>query len=203
MILIGRYLSPFSRRCAVTLHHYGIPYEHRPLNVIEQPDEVRVSNPLIRIPALILDDGETLVDSAVILDALDHMVPADEALTPREGPERRQIMSLVGLGTGAAEKAVIVRMERSFRPEEKIYEPWMEHCEGQTKGGIEALNQMAKMPWIAGERMTQADITAVVVLEFLDIINPALAERLNCPKLKEIAARSTDTPPFAETRPVT
>ncbi len=201
MILIGRYLSPFSRRCAVTLHHYGISYEHQPLNVIQEPDKVQTVNPLIRIPALILDDGETLVDSAVILDALDHMVSPDKALTPRDGAERRQIMSLVTLATGAAEKAVIVRMERSFRPKEKIYEPWMEHCEGQTKGGIEALDKMAKMPWMAGERMTQADITAVVVWEFLNIINPELTNRISCPNLLEITARLTDTLPFNETRP--
>ena len=203
MILIGRYLSPFVRRSAVTLRHYGIPYEHRPLKVFEEADEVRAANLLVRIPALILDDGETLVDSAVILDALDHMVPADEALTPREGPERRQIMSLVELGAGAAEKAVAVRIECTRRPEEKIHQPWIEHCEGQTKAGLEAIDRMAKMPWIAGERMTQADVTAVVAWEFLGVADPALAERINCPNLKEIAARVTDTPPFAETRPVT
>ena len=201
MILIGRYLSPFTRRCGVTLHLYGIPFEHRALNVWEEADEVRAANPLVRIPALILDDAETLVDSAVILDALDHMVPADESLTPRVGLERRQIMSLVGLGAGAAEKAVAVRLETSRRPEEKIHLPWVEHCEGQTKGGFEALDQMAKMPWIAGERMTQADVTAVVAWEFLGITNPALAEHVNCPNLKEIVARVADTPPFSETRP--
>ncbi len=201
MILIGRYLSPFTRRCGVTLRHYGIPFEHRPLNVWDKADEVRVANPLVRIPALILDDGETLVDSAVILDALDHMVPADEALTPREGLERRQVMSLVGLGAGATEKAVAVRLEITRRPEEKIHQPWVEHCEGQTKGGFEALDGVAKMPWITGERMTQADVTAVVAWEFLCVANPALAQRIDCPNLKEIVARVTDTPSFAETRP--
>ncbi len=202
MILIGGYFSPFVRRSGVTLREYGIPYENRALKVWDEAEEVRAVNPLGRVPALILDDGETLVDSAVILDALDHMVPAEKALTPREGRERRQVMSLVELGAGAAEKAVAAQYERTTRPEEKIHQPWIEQCEGQSKGGFEALDRMAEMPWIAGERKTQADITAVVAWEFLNIINPALAERVTCPKLKEIVARLTDTPPFAETRPV-
>ena len=31
MILIGRHLSPFVRRVATVLEHYGIEFEHRPL----------------------------------------------------------------------------------------------------------------------------------------------------------------------------
>ena len=201
MILIGRYLSPHVRRSAVTLREYGMTYEHRPLRTWVEADEVRAANPLGRVPALILDDGETLVDSAVILDALDHMVPADKALTPREGMERRQILSLAALGSGASEKAVAAEYERAYRPEGMIDQQRIEHCEGQTKAGLEAIDRMAMMPWIAGERMTQADVTAVVAWEFVNIVNPALAERTSCPNLKEIVARVTDTPPFAETRP--
>lgn len=201
MILIGRYFSPFVRRSAVTLREYGIPYEQRALKVWDEADEVRAANPLGRVPALILDDGETIVDSAVILDALDHMVPADKALTPRDGRERRRVMSLVELGAGAAEKAVAAQYERAYKPAEKVHQPWIEHCEGQSKAGFEALDRMAEMPWIAGEQMTQADITAVVAWEFLNVINLALAEQIDCPRLKEVVARVTDTPPFAETRP--
>ena len=201
MILIGGYFSPFVRRSAVTLREYGIPYEHRPLKVWDEADEVKLANPLGRVPALILDDGGILVDSAVIIDSLDHMVAADKALTPREGRERSRVLTLVSLGTGSAEKAVAAQYERAYRPPEKSHQPWIEQCEGQSKAGFEALDQMAEMPWMAGARMTQADITAVVAWEFLNIINPALAERTTCPKLKEIAARLTDTPSFAETRP--
>lgn len=201
MILIGRYFSPFVRRTGVTLREYGIPYEQRPLKVWDEADGVRAANPLGRVPSLIFDDGETLVDSAVILDALDHMVSADKALTPREGQARRKVMSLTELGAGAAEKAVAAQYERITRPEDKIHQPWIEQTEGQSKAGFEALDRMAEMPWIAGERMTQADVTAVVAWEFLNVINAALAERITCPNLKEIVARVTDTPPFAETRP--
>ena len=73
MILIGRYLSPHVRRCGVTLRVYGMTFEHRPLRTWVETAEVRAANPLGRVPSLILDGGKTLVDSAVIIDALDHM----------------------------------------------------------------------------------------------------------------------------------
>lgn len=201
MILIGGYFSPFVRRCAVTLLEYEISYEHRPLKVWDDADELKTANPLGRVPALILDDGGILVDSAVIIDSLDQMVSADKALTPREGRERSHVMTLVELGAGSAEKAVAAQYERAYRPSEKSYQPWIEQCESQSQGGFEALDRMAKMPWMVGARMTQADITAVVAWEFLNIINPALASRIICPKLKEIVDRVTDLPSFAETRP--
>ena len=53
---------------------------------------MKAANPLGRVPALILDDGGILVDSAVIIDSLDHMVSAEKALTPREGRERSRVL---------------------------------------------------------------------------------------------------------------
>ena len=73
MKLIGNYLSPFVRRVGVSLNALGMPFEHQPLRPSEQPDELRKYNPLARIPALVLDDGEVLIESYAILDALDEM----------------------------------------------------------------------------------------------------------------------------------
>lgn len=201
MILIGGYFSPFVRRCAVTMRSYEIPYEHRPLKVWDQATEVRAANPLGRVPALIIDENETLVDSSVIIDALDHMVAEDKVLTPRQGYERRHVMTLVEVGAGAAEKAVSAQYERVYRPPEKIHQPWIEHCEEQARGGFEALERMAVLPWMAGKEMTQADITTVVVWEFVNLINPELFSQMECPKLRKIVSNLTNTEPFKETRP--
>jgi glutathione S-transferase len=80
MILIGQYDSPFVRRVAVALREYRLPYEHRPWSVWAQSEEVAKFTPLRRVPVLVLDDGETLVESAAILDALDDLVGAEPAL---------------------------------------------------------------------------------------------------------------------------
>ena len=83
MILIGQYDSPFVRRVAVTLNHYHMPFTRNPLSVFGNKKEVQAINPLLRVPALILETGEVLVDSHAIIDHLDQMAGAPRALTPR------------------------------------------------------------------------------------------------------------------------
>ena len=92
MILVGQFDSPFVRRVAVTLHHYHMPYTRNPLSVFRNAEDMQKLNPLIRVPALILDTGETLIDSNAIIDALDEMAGPARALTPAHGPERRKVM---------------------------------------------------------------------------------------------------------------
>src|SRR4051795_12057298 len=81
MMLVGVNRSPFTRRVAITLAVYGMPYEQLPFSGFNDRAEVRASNPLGRIPALILDDGEVLVDSGAIIDHLDEAFGRDRALT--------------------------------------------------------------------------------------------------------------------------
>ena len=85
MILVGQYDSPFVRRVAVTLHLYGMPFTRNTLSVFSDAGEMARINPLVRIPSLVLDSGETLIDSAAILDTLDEMVGPGRALTPPSG----------------------------------------------------------------------------------------------------------------------
>ncbi len=82
MKLIGIYLSPFVRRVAVSLNILQVPFELEDVFVFGEPDVVRRYNPLVRIPILVLDDGEKLVESTAILDEIDHMVSPERRLTP-------------------------------------------------------------------------------------------------------------------------
>src|ERR1700749_1836596 len=100
MILIGPNRSPYPRRVSITLNIYGMPYEQRPLSGFDDRAEVRAWNPLGRIPALVLDSGETLVDSTAIIDHLDEMHGRDRALTPSSGAERRAVMKVAALLMG-------------------------------------------------------------------------------------------------------
>ena len=76
MLLIGVNRSPYTRRVAITLAAHGVPYEQRCVSGFGNRDEVRGHNPLGRIPALVLDDGETLIDSGAIVDHLDERYAA-------------------------------------------------------------------------------------------------------------------------------
>ena len=91
MILVGQFDSPVTRRVGVVLHHYGIPFTRDARSIFGDAAEIAIT-PMIRIPALILDDGEVLIDSNAILDSLDEMVGPTRALIPPCGPARRKIL---------------------------------------------------------------------------------------------------------------
>ena len=105
MILVGQYDSPFVRRVAVSLRVLGFAYEHDTRSVYGDFDAMRRINPLGRIPSLILNDGEVVLDSAAILDWLDQSVGPKRALVPVDGGERRGVLRRVALAIGAIDKA--------------------------------------------------------------------------------------------------
>jgi len=170
MILIGMFDSPFVRRVAVSMNLLAIPFEHRNWSVGKDFDRIREFNPLGRVPTLVLDDGEALIESAAILDYLDDLVGPVQALLPPSGRNRREALRTMSIAVGAAEKGVLQVYESVFRPEEKRHEPWVDRCRVQMHGALADLTRAAAGRgdrWLVGERMTQADITASCVFTFL------------------------------------
>ena len=114
MILIGQYDSPFVRRVAVALRLYGVAYEHRPWSTFGDADRIAAFNPLRRVPTLVLDDGDVLIESTAILDWLDEAAGPERALIPANGQERRQALKVCALATGLGDKAVALVYERGI-----------------------------------------------------------------------------------------
>src|SRR3954466_4401010 len=106
MILLGQYDSPFVRRVAITLHYYGLPFEHRPWSVWGDAEKIAQYNPLRRVPTLLLEDGTSLVETFAIIDPLDDLVAPERALLPRTGKRRRDGLRVAALAAGVADKAV-------------------------------------------------------------------------------------------------
>lgn len=199
MKLIGHYLSPFTRRVGVSLHVLNVPFELEFVSTLREPEKVQAHNPLVRIPALLLDEGEALVESYAILDEIDQMVGPARALVPPAGPERRRVMQLTAIATGSMDKAQWAFYERRFRPEEKVHQPWIDHNERQSLGGLRHLeaiaSNMKRADWLAGTpRMTQADITTAVVVSFVTLVRPELRDIV--PNLCRFAARCEELPAF-------
>jgi glutathione S-transferase len=116
VLLIGMLDSPFVRRVAVSMQLLDIGYEHANWSVGRDFDRIRAYNPLGRVPTLVLDDGEVLCESAVILDHLDERVGAARALLPAAGSARREALRQMAMAIGAAEKGREQIYERAFRP---------------------------------------------------------------------------------------
>jgi glutathione S-transferase len=146
MILVGQYDSPYVRRVAVSLRVLGFDYEHDTRSVFADFDAMRQVNPIGRIPSLVLDGGEVLIDSASILDWLDQTVGPERALAPPGGAERRRAFRLIALATGAIDKAGAAAYERIIRPSAFRWPEWIDRCVTQATSAIGAL---AAEPWPA------------------------------------------------------
>lgn len=163
MLLIGMFDSPFVRRVAVSMRLLDIPFEHRNWSVGENAAEIRRYNPLGRVPALVLDSGEVLIDSAAILDYLDELAGPERALLPRSGELRRTGLRLMAIAIGAAEKAVAQLYEVAFRPADKRHPPWVARCREQMENALAELDRacasLAPNAWLLGAQLSQPDIT--------------------------------------------
>lgn len=201
MILVGRYRSPFSRRVAVSMQLLGLPYEHRPYTTWSNLAAVRAVNPVGRVPALILDTGETLIDSSAILDYVDQLAGPECALVPTREPERRRVLRVTACALGVLEKVVAALYEKTMHPSEKFHLPWFEHNVSQARSGLEWLDAVDSSPWLAGDRLTQADVTTVVMYDFTRIVNEALIPIGAYPHLDALAGRCNELPAFGATRP--
>lgn len=158
MILVGQYDSRFVRRIAFALHWYELPFERNTMSVFGDADQMRTINPLGRIPSLILDDGETLIDSWAIHDYLDEVAAPERRLTPELGAARRQVLKLTAIAAGAVDKAGAIVYERTLRPPEKRHAPWIERCTAQLRTALAHLDAVAHDGWLVQDSVTQADV---------------------------------------------
>ena len=200
MQLIGYNESPFVRRVSITLKLYGIPFEQRAIATSDRAT-IEPLNPLGRIPTLVLDDGETLIDSTMILDWLDEQVGPEKALTPRSGDERRAVNRLVAVALGVCEKYVAAYYEETKRPGSHRWGPWLDQLEAQVQAGLHFLEEAMRGPYLLGNRMTQADVTTVCAVDTIRFDMAHLAPEGSYPKLDALVASVANVEAFRKTRP--
>jgi glutathione S-transferase len=199
MILIGQYDSPFVRRVAIALRLYGLPFEHRPWSTFSDGDKIAPFNPLRRVPTLVLDDAEALIESTAILDYLDEFVGPEKAMIASRGAERRYALKICALATGLGDKSVSLVYERVLRKD--ALKLWVERCEAQISGVLEVLEAAraaTATPFWFGDRISHADIAVACVLRFTHEAHPQLFEAAYYPALAAHAARCEALPPFRE-----
>ena len=197
MILIGQYDSPFVRRVGIALTLYGMPFEHRPWSTFGDADKIRPYNPLTRVPTLVLDNGEVLIESHSILDHLDSLVPADRGMFPVAEPARHQALKVAALATGMAEKAVSLFYEKVLHKETS--EVWTARCRTQISAVLAALeaDRAARQTgyWF-GDRIGHADIAVAAALRFIGDAHPGIISMADFPALAAHAKRCEALPVF-------
>jgi glutathione S-transferase len=204
MFLIGQYDSPFVRRVAIAMRLYSIAFEHKPWSTFGEGDRIAPYNPLRRVPTLVLDDGEALIESTAMIDYLDELArdqakAAGEAMLPSHGAGRRRQLRLCALATGLADKSVSLLYERVLRKER--LQLWVARCEAQIAGVLDVLEKeraAATTPWLNGERIGHSDIAVACVLRFTSEAHPHLFDTARYPRLAAHAGRCEVLPAFRE-----
>jgi len=200
MILVGQYDSPFVRRVAVTLHHYGMPFSRNTMSVFGDAKDMQKINPLTRIPSLVLDSGETLIDSVAIVDALDEIAGAARALVPPRGSVRRKILQATALAQGTTDKAGQVVYERHFHTGVALNKDWERRCQWQLEAGLDRLESQCGAPWYFGEQMTHADVMAGCLVGYLYLRLPEAFPPGKFPRLQALSQRCEAREEFVKAR---
>ena len=197
MILIGQYDSPFVRRVAIALRLYEMEYEHRPWSTFGDAAEIAAFNPLRRVPTLVLDDGDVLIESGAILDWLDEEAGPGRALVPRHGLARRQALKVCALATGLGDEAVSLVYERVLHDQTSAV--WQARCETQIADVLLALEvdraERAAEFWFGGT-IGHADIAIACVLRFLREAHPGVFDARRWPALNAHATHCERLPAF-------
>jgi glutathione S-transferase len=201
MQLIGYMDSPFVRRVAISMKFLGLQFDHRELSIWRDFEEFRQINPLVKVPTLVLDDGEVLVDSTLIIDYLESQV-AHRSLMPGAPAAYQAAIQQIGIALIATEKAVAVVYETTQRPAELIHQPWVVRVHVQLRGALDLLesaidkSKVAGTRWLHGGKPCQADITTAVMWRFTQHIDNVQIGPADYPALAAFSARAENLPEF-------
>jgi glutathione S-transferase len=197
MELIGYMDSPYVRRVAITAQFLGVPYEHRELSVFRDYDELRKINPQVKVPTVICDDGQILMDSTLIIDYLVSR-SGSEALMPSNEQHYIRALNVIGTALVAMEKAVQLVYELKQRPEELRYQDWIDRVGQQLNGALAMLEDEVDdgSAWLFGNEVTQADINSAIAWRFSQFHFPDIAKAADYPGLVAFTARAEALPEF-------
>lgn len=196
MILVGQLDSPFVRRVAATMSHYGLPFDRHALSVFGDRDEVARLNPLAKVPALIIDDGEALVESAAIIDYLDQLAGPAKSLTPADGSARWKVLRHAAIAMGISERAVQLRIETVRRPEHLQSAEFIDGYKTSIRNSLDVLERDAVGPWVSASGPTQADFSVTAALTHLTNRVDDFSDLQAWPKLSTIRVQGEDLDGF-------
>ena len=204
MQLIGMLDSPYVRRVAICLKLLGLDFEHRSISVFSGFEEFRKLNPVVKAPTLILDDGQSLMDSTLILDYVTAIARSDVTSPLDHADDRLRATRLTGLALAACDKTVQIVYERDLRPVEKQHEPWIDRVSAQLLAAYAELEAevalSGTLPLDAG-RLGQAGVTIAVAWRFTQMMVPKIVISAEYPNLRAFSAFAEQQPAFESTPP--
>jgi len=201
--LIGSLASPYVRKVRIVMAEKRIEYQLELENVWAEDTRIHDSNPLGKVPCLIMEDGGAVFDSRVIVEYLDTMTPVSR-LIPQNGRERAEVRTWEALGDGVIDAAILARLEKTQRPPEQQSNQWIDRQMDKVNTGVKAMSHgLGDKPWCSGHAYTLADIAVGCALGYLDFRFGHIDWRGPYPNLARHYEKVAARPSFVDTRPVT
>ncbi|MFI4926599.1 MAG: glutathione S-transferase N-terminal domain-containing protein [Burkholderiales bacterium] len=203
MKLIGSTSSPFVRKVRVVMAEKKLDYQFVEEDAWSADTTIAQSNPLGKVPCLVMEGGEALFDSRVIVEYLDTLSPVGK-LIPVMGRERAEVKTWEALADGVLEALVLARLEAhwSGRPKEQRCQAWIDRQVGKAHASLKAMSQgLGEKPFCAGIYLSLADIAVGCALGYLDFRFPEIDWRTAYPNLSKLQDKLMQRPSLADTVP--
>jgi glutathione S-transferase len=203
MKLIGSLASPFVRKVRIVLAEKKLDYAFALEDVWSSETAITQTNPLGKVPCLVMEDGSTIIDSRVIVEYLDTLTPVCKLLPPAgSGRERADIKCWEALADGIIDAGVAVRLERVQRPPQERSEAWMARQLCKVEQGMAALSdRLGEHAYCAGKHYSLADVAVGCALGWFAFRFPEIDWRGQHPNLGRLYDRLSERPSFRDTAP--
>jgi glutathione S-transferase len=204
MKLLGSTSSPYVRKVRVVMAEKKLEYIFVTEDVWSADTAISQSNPLGKVPCLVMEGAEALFDSRVIVEYLDTLSPVGK-LIPAVGRERAEIKTWEALADGLMDAAILARLEATWtgRTKAQRSQAWIDRQMAKVNDAVKAMDRgLGDKPYCTGIHLSLADIAVGCALGYLDFRFPQLPWRTDYPNLVKLHDKLLQRPSFADTLPV-
>ena len=202
MKLIGSLTSPYVRKVRIVMAEKKLDY-HLEIEDVWGSDHILEANPLGKVPCLVMEGGEAVFDSRVIVEYVDTLSPVGR-LIPERGRERAEVRTWEALGDGVAEAAILARLEATWagRADGERSQAWIDRQMRKVSASLAAMSKgLGDKPWCSGIHFSLSDIAVGCALGYLDFRFAHIDWRSDHPNLARLYEKLAPRQSFIDTAP--
>ena len=203
MKLIGSDSSPYVRKVRIVMAEKKLDYQSVQEDVWSADSTIGHSNPLGKVPCLVMEGGEALFDSRVIVEYLDTLSPVGK-LIPAMGRERAEVKTWEALADGVLDALLLARLENNWAGRQKAQrsQPWIDRQLSKVHTSLKAMSQgLGEKPFCAGIYLSLADIAVGCALGYLDFRFAEIDWRSGYPNLAKLQEKLMQRQSFIDSKP--
>jgi len=203
MKLIGSVTSPYVRKVRIVMLEKKLDYQFVLEDVWAADTNMHNANPLGKVPCLVMEGGEAVFDSRVIVEYLDTLSPVGK-LIPVQGRERAEVKTWEALADGVLDAAILARLEASWagRTEGQRSKAWIDRQNGKIHTSLKAMSAgLGDKLFCSGVHFSLSDVAVGCALSYLDFRFAQIDWRAQHPNLARLQEKLSQRSGFIETQP--